>query len=171
MSVAGLYDIYVSLRPHPEFAADCVWALRQLDAEKAWRAAWLLKRLAQDGRLSDAELGAIAELSEEVNHWLARLMLCQLFAAAGCPDTFRGSLYPYLRECAGDQRVIVRAWAITALLRFRTVPGRRAEVDSLLRAARLEPSKAMRARLRRLPLRPEERDAARRARRSQRSAD
>lgn len=152
-SVAVLEAIYAGERDHPEFAIDAIWALRQLDADSAWRAVWLLMRLAQEQRLSETELTRIAECAEEQTQWISRLAICQLFSAMRCPVSARETLFPFLADCFADRRVIVRAWAISALASFREDPAYRSQVIAMFRQARSDPRKSMQARLRHLPKR------------------
>jgi hypothetical protein len=148
VSVAELERIHLVFRDGPTFEADAIFAMRQLDSGLAWRAATLLRRLAQDGRLGDDSLVRIAESADEVTHWIARLNLCQLFSVAGCPRSARESLFPFLEAACAEKRVLVRAWAVSAYATFADDPRYRRGVLEMIRKAKKERAKAMMARLR-----------------------
>lgn len=154
--VAHLERIYAAQGMSEGFAAEAIRAMRQLDAELAWRAVWLLKRLAVDGQLGDADLARIAECAEEMSDWASRLNLCQLLAATGCPPASREVLYPYLVECFANRRPMIRAWAISVLVGFQPEKKYRRAVQAMLREAQADSAGSVQARLRRLGLnRPE----------------
>ena len=124
--------------------------MRQLDSDVAWRAVWLLKQLARDRKLGEEELIRLATCADELPPWVSRLNLCQLFAITGCPPSAREALYSYLVESFGNQRVIIRAWAISVLIGFQADPIYRNVVAAMLREAQKDPAKSMQARLRHL---------------------
>jgi hypothetical protein len=150
VKVAALERIYADNHGHPEFAAAAIRAVRQLDSDLAWRAVWLLKRLARDRKLSDTDLVQLALCADEMPHWASRLNLCQLFATTGCPSSGRDALYPYLVECFANRRVMIRAWAISVLVKFQDDPKYRKQVTAMLRNARADSGSSMIARLRQL---------------------
>lgn len=152
VKVVAVEAIYARERDNPRLAADAIWAMRQLDAEVAWRAVWLLARLAQEQKLGETELAQIADRADEMTHWIARLTTCQLFSAMNCPASAREVLFPFLAECFVDRRVIIRAWAISALASFRQDPVYRKQVTAMCRKARKDPRKSMQARLRHLAM-------------------
>lgn len=148
--VAELEAIYSANSDRADLAREAVHALGVLDSVYAWRALWLLRRAAVDETISSSLLARVVEGVGGCEHWAARLVACQLFAAAPCPATAREELFPFLQRCLTDRRVIIRAWALTALLHF--VHDRRycGAVGRALRQARRDPAKAMQARLRRI---------------------
>ena len=150
VKVAALERIYADAHAHPEFAGEAIRAMRLLDSDVSWRAVWLVKRLARDRKLSEADLVRLAACAEEMSHWAARLNLCQLFATTGCPLAARDALYPYLVACFANRRVMIRAWAISALVEFQDDPKYRKQVAAMLRQARTDPGGSMIARLRQL---------------------
>ena len=150
ITVADLGRIYSDHGATKEFTDDAIRSLTLLDSDVAWRAAWLLKELAKDGKLGDPELVRIAECADALPHWAARLNLCQLFAASGCPGSARETLFPYLADCFGNRRPMIRAWAITVLSGFRTDRRFRHSVEAMIRKARADGAASMQARLRRL---------------------
>ena len=150
IKVAQLESIYAAHGAGPGFAADAISAMRLLDADRAWRAIWLLKRLAVDHRLSVPELTRVAQCAEEMTDWAARLNLCQLLAATGCPAETREALYPYLVECYANRRPMVRAWAISVLMGFEADERYQKSVLALLRDAQADSAGSIQARLRRL---------------------
>ena len=150
MDVRALEHIYRAWPEKDVLASEALFAMRQLDADLAWRAVWLLRRLAREGKLGERQLIQIAAAADEMTHWLSRLNLCQLFSTTNCPGAMREAAYPFLSECFSDRRVIVRAWAISALFGFRADPEYREPVAAMIRAAKKETGKAMQARLRHL---------------------
>ena len=150
VKVAALERIYAETHEHPEFAAAAIRAMRQLDSDIAWRAVWLLKRLARDRKLSEADQVRLALCADELPHWASRLNLCQLFATTGCPRSGRDALYPYLVECFANRRVMIRAWAISSLAEFQDDPKYRKQVAAMVRKARMDSGGSMIARLRQL---------------------
>jgi hypothetical protein len=153
VNVAALERIYGGFGNAPGFVASAISAMRQLDAEVAWRATALLRRCAQDGRLSESDLAEIAASADEVTQWIARLNLCQVFAITGCPESIREQVFPFLVNCYEDRRVIIRAWAISSLVTFQSDPAYAKEISVLVRRAGFDPQKSMQARLRQLKLR------------------
>lgn len=152
LKVAHLERIYLAHCANPALASDAFRAMRQLDSDLAWRAVWLLKRLARDGKLGEADVTRLALCAEELPHWAARLNLCQLLAETGCPIEARETLFPYLEESFTNRRVIIRAWALSVLVGFRDDARLRPRIDGMLRQARADPNPSMKARLRHLPL-------------------
>jgi len=78
------------------------------------------------------------------------VMVCQLFSRCACPVSRREDVFPFLQDCLHDRRVIVRAWALTALWQFRDDQRFRAKILAARREAEEDAGKAMVARLRRL---------------------
>jgi hypothetical protein len=152
VDVPTLTRIYAGMENASEFLADAIRALHHLDDEQAWRALWLLRRCAEDNdnRLDEDSLIRISDRAGELRHWIARLNLCQLFAATGCPPAVRETLFPVLAACFDDRRVIVKAWAISALNTFARDPNYRDQIAGMLREAKRNPAKSMQARLRHL---------------------
>lgn len=150
VKVAALERIYANHHEDPEFASGAISAMRQLDTDIAWRAAWLLKRHALDRKLSEADLERLALCAEEMTHWASRLVLCQLFAVTGCPSSVRDAVYPYFVECFANRRPMIRAWAISVLSEFQDDPKYRKRVAAMLLAAKADPAGSVIARLRRL---------------------
>jgi hypothetical protein len=146
---AGEHD-----RPEENFRDPGSELLRLLDRteeEHGWRVLWLIKRLATDAELAEEVLGELAERAPGFREWRARLTLCQIFGATACPSAARAALVPWLRDvCFRDRRVIVRAWAVSALWQIRHDPRYRREVEKISTKAAAETAPSMRARLRRL---------------------
>jgi hypothetical protein len=154
VKVAHLERIYAAHGASADFATEAIRAMRQLDADVAWRAVWLLKRLAVAHRLREADLIKITQCAEEMTHWAARLNLCQLLAATGCPAAARETLFPYLVECFANRRPMIRAWAISVLVSFQDDERYRKPVTAMLHEAQADPAASMQARLRRLDVIP-----------------
>jgi hypothetical protein len=152
IKVAHLERIYSAYGASEGFGANAISAMRQLDADVAWRAVWLLKRLAVDHRLGDTDLIRLTQCAEEMTDWASRLNLCQLLATTGCPASTREALYPYLVECFANRRPMIRAWAISVLVEFQSDERYRKSVRAMLREAHADSAGSIQARLRRLGL-------------------
>lgn len=148
VKVAQLERIYLATCASPHFVADAISAMRQMDSDLAWRAVWLLKRHARNRKLTDEDLIRLAHCAEELPHWASRLNLCQLFGITGCPLLAREALYPYLVECFGNRRPMIRAWAISVLFEFQSDKKYRKVVAAMLREARADTAGSIIARLR-----------------------
>jgi hypothetical protein len=150
LPVAALARLYAQSGAAPGFVAAVIMALGQLDPAITYRAAWLLRKAAAKAHLDGQDWARIAELADASGHWIHRLTMCQLFAESACPPALRAQVFPFLQRCFVDRRVIIRAWALTAMLLFRNDPAYRPAIQRTLRAARRDPGKSMQARLRRL---------------------
>lgn len=159
IKVAQLERIYDAHSANQNLAAEAIRAMQQLDSDVAWRAVWLLKGLAREHRLGEADLVRLAQCAEEMPHWAARLNLCQLFATTGCPASVRETLYPYLVDCFANRRPMIRAWAIAALVEFQSDEEYRKPVRAMLRQAQADPAGSIQARLRRMGIKPPKRPA------------
>lgn len=148
--VSDLERMYGAYAGRPEFVDEVIRAFRQLDPDIAWRAAWLLRRHARIHGLQEHELMRLIQCADEQEHWIARLNLCQLFAATGCPARARETLFPFLADCFRDRRTIVRAWALSALMAFRGEQAYARIVADMVRRARQDRAASMQARLRHL---------------------
>ncbi|HUG13071.1 MAG TPA: hypothetical protein VMM36_18790 [Opitutaceae bacterium] len=149
-TVATLCELYARNRDAPGFLAAVATLLEVLEEDTAWRAVWILKAAAEEGVLGVREIEIVARNLDVSRHWAARLILCQLFARVDCPEAEREILFCFLLKCFEDRRVIVRAWALSAMWRFRRDPRFRTEIERCMRAAGKDPGKAMHARLRQL---------------------
>jgi hypothetical protein len=156
VTVAELKSLYDRFKARPEFVAEVITTLHQLEPEAAWRAVWLLRRAAAESKLHQPDLGKIAGFIDGSDHWIFRLALCQLFSEAGVFPELREPVFPFLQRCFADRRVILRAWALTAMMGLEEDPAYRRTVRRLRRVAGHDSSKVMQARLRRLepPNRP-----------------
>jgi hypothetical protein len=151
--VHDLERLYSSERHRAEFLEHAVRLIEVMEAEDAWRVLWLLRRAAEDGELPQRDLGRVLQNLGLTRHWTWRLVACQLLAAVDCPRAEREYVADFLFECFEDRRVIVRAWALSAL--WRGWAGEERTRDCM-KTARRDPAKAMQARLRQLG-RPERR--------------
>src|ERR1700760_1277258 len=102
VTVADLQRIYDRSQTKESFSAACLSELEQLDNNLAWRAAWLLRQLAREDRLREADLCGIAGLADGQTHWLARMILCQLFSIEKPSQPVRNLIYPFLIDCSKD---------------------------------------------------------------------
>ena len=150
ITVAALQDIYDRFKSSPLFPETCLSELEQLDSDIAWRAAWLLRQLAREGQLDDSHLLRIAGMADGQTHWLARMILCQLFSIEKRSLRVRNLSYSFLVNCSADRRALVRAWAVTALAPFVDDLSYWPAINKILREARRDRSKAVQARLRHL---------------------
>jgi hypothetical protein len=148
--VATLRELYARNREVSGFLAEVAGLLETLDEVAACSALWILKTAAEDGVLGDREVAVVARSVGASRHWAWRLLLCQLFARVDCPESERENVFEFLVKCFVDRRVITRAWALSAMWRFRGDPRFRTEVNRCIRSARKDPGKAMQARLRHL---------------------
>ncbi|MFM7180448.1 MAG: hypothetical protein ACKO2G_03165 [Verrucomicrobiales bacterium] len=147
--VPELKAIWLARRGKP-FLREVVRALDGLDEDSAWRALWLIKRQAMESPLEKALLIDLAKRSPGFREWRARLTLCQLFSITGYPSPSREILVPWLEQCFLDRRVIVRAWAVSALWHLREDRPHRHVWEKCFAQASTEDAPSMRARLRRL---------------------
>lgn len=132
-------------------AAHWLRALDRSEEDEQWVALDRLKNLARAGGLPVEVLGGLAERAPGCPEWRARLTLCQIFGANACPEPARPSLVPWLRDCCfRDRRVIVRAWAVSAIWQIRGDPRYRSDWQAMSAEAARESAPSMRARLRRL---------------------
>lgn len=150
LGVPRLHALYADLAKNESFVRETLSAMRQLDADIAWRAIWLLNRFAKEHGLGESVIATICEEASGFAEWRARLLLCQLLSKTGCPPATRESAFPFLAACAADRHAITRAWAFTALSRFADDPEFRSEIQRILIKAGTEKSKAIQARLRQL---------------------
>ena len=150
MRVPTLRRLYPELCEQSWFVHDAIAAMEQLDAEVAWRAAWLLQRAAREQRLDDNAVARIATAADGLTHWAARLIVCQLLAATGCPASARDAASDFLVAMFDDDRAITRAWALSAMARLTDDPEYAAVYRSMWQRCQSDPSKAMQARLRQL---------------------
>lgn len=148
--VAILERVYLERRADNEFVPQLCSAFLQLDPELTWQVAWLLMRCARDDRLNEDEQAQIAEVLDEARDWVSRLCFCQLFATTGFPKQAVDAVVPFLQHCFSDRRVIIRAWAVSALAPLRRDRMHGAVVRKLMIEAQRDPAKSMQARLRRL---------------------
>ena len=160
VQIPELTEIYLRWGANPALATWAISSLEIMEPSQVWRALWLLRQIAQTRELSEQELSALAEKGDIVEHWTARLNLCQLLAATGVPASVRDELFPFLRESFSDRRQIIRAWAISALVTFQADKRFRPEIEKMLRQAHREAGKAMQARLRRLKRSGRKQDSA-----------
>jgi len=151
LSSAALDALFEAQHRRPGFVRDLLAAFRTLDPEVAWRAVWLLLRVGRaSGEMSPEVLRALARRAEEMTHWIARLTLCQLFAQFPCPESSREELFPFLDDCFGDERVIIRAWALTAMYAMKDDERFAVLVERSLAEARLDRKPSMVARIKHL---------------------
>ena len=153
LSVPELEELYAVYGQESWFIGETVRALRVLDPERAPGAVWLLAQAAKENRLEAPVLKKLVELSAELTHWTSRLVLCQLFARARCPEDSSDELFAFLEECFQDRRVIVRAWAVSAMMPLSSDPRFKRQIAAHLRNAKADPAKSMRARMRHLQAR------------------
>ncbi len=150
LTVTQLEQLYEQGKARPGFVHEVIATLGQLDPEKAHRALWLLRKVSAESCLDAAAVSRVIECSDVSEHWLFRLTLCQLLAETTCPPEAAEDAFSVLRKCFDDRRVIIRAWALTALVRLPRDRAREGEIRERVRAAERDPAKSMQARLRHL---------------------
>jgi hypothetical protein len=150
LPASALRSLYAQFHTSPTFIPDLISALDHLDPDLTHRALSLLTQAARTSPLSLEHLARIADRLDASDHWLHRLTACQLLAAAPLPLELAEDVFPFLQRAFTDHRVIIRAWALTAMLSFRDHPRFRPDVLAALRVARRDPAKSMQARLRQI---------------------
>lgn len=150
LTVTQLEQLYEQGKARPGFVDDVIAALGQLDPENAHRALWLLRKIAGEAGLDAAAISRVMEYVDVSTHWLFRLTLCQLLAETKCPPALADEVFSFLKKSFGDRRVIVRAWALTAVLQLPRRREREGKIREMVRTAERDPAKSMQARLRRL---------------------
>ncbi len=150
VTVADLERVYQKICDDPHWQRDALESLSALDEEQVHRALWLLHRRQVDQPLPLAAVEQVIEATAGARHWLVRLQVGQILALAGIPERMLEPAFDYLRECFSDRRVIVRAWALSALYPLRHDRRFSGEVRRMITAARRDPGKSMQARLRHL---------------------
>ena len=150
LTARDLNALFTQFHAQPDFARDLISALDQLDPDLTYRALSLLLKLARASLLSSADLARLIDRLDASDHWLHRLTACQLLAAQPLPPDLGPDIFPFLERCFGDRRVIIRAWALTAMMAFQSHPRFRAATRAALRTARRDPAKSMQARLRQI---------------------
>ncbi len=150
LTARDLNSLYAEFHAHPDFARDLISTLDQLDADLTYRPLALLLKLARASQLSSDHLPRLVDRLDTSDHWLHRLTACQLLAAVPLPPEFADDIFPFLQRCFTDRRVIIRAWALTAMLSFHSVPRFRPDVLAAVRVAQRDSAKSMQARLRQI---------------------
>ncbi|ATC65388.1 hypothetical protein CMV30_16350 [Nibricoccus aquaticus] len=150
LTAAQLGEIHAAFATRENVADELIRTLTLLDPPHVCRPLGLLRMIAKDRGLSPEHIAKILRHTDAFSeHWLSRLLACQLLAITGCPRENEDDTAPFLADCFRDRRVIVRAWALTVLSRF-TGPHHRKTIAALFAAARKDPAKSMQARLRQL---------------------
>lgn len=144
-----------SLPPPSDLAAHLRALARILslgDPAPARLAAWLLLRDAPSAHRDAPELARAIEAALGCDGWTVRLQTCHLLARIDCPPSLHDDAVAFLENAFTDRRVIVRAWALTALERSSRVDtSLRPRYRKLRDLAARDAAPSMRARLRRLP--------------------
>ncbi|PTY04947.1 hypothetical protein DB347_19845 [Opitutaceae bacterium EW11] len=161
ISATRLEQVYQALHAQPGFASRLVSEARRADDDRIPRLTWLLLRFARrGGAIPEEDLRRLVDAADGFTAWAARHHVCQLFEIVPCPEVCADTLFSFLSECVRDHRGITRAWALSAMERFRDRPDYAAEVTEAFRTMRIDGSKAVRARLRLLKDRQERRRRA-----------
>lgn len=147
LTSAQLGEIHAAFATRDGFTEDLIRTLPLLDASHVFRPLSLLRLIADDRCLDDTTVSKILQHLDAMDHWLARLLCCQLLAITGCPRETEDDSFPFLADCFRNRRVIVRAWALTVLSRF-TGAHHRKPIAGMIATARKDPAKSMQARLR-----------------------
>lgn len=149
LTATQLGEIHTAFATRDGFVEDLLRALPLLDQEHVCRPLGLLRMTAQDRGLDTSDISKLIQHVDLMDHWLARLLCCQLLAITGCPRKDEDDAFPFLADCFRDRRGIIRAWAITVLSHFTGADHRKA-IASMFTVARKDPAKSMQARLRHL---------------------
>ncbi|MGC4075305.1 MAG: hypothetical protein QM760_22945 [Nibricoccus sp.] len=148
LTAAQLKEIYAALSARDGFADELIRHLPLLDPPHVCRPLGLLRMIAESRGLGAGHVTRIIRHADAFSeHWLGRLLACQLLAITGCPRESEDDAFPFLADCFEDRRVIIRAWALTVLSRF-TGAHHQKSIASMLARAQKDPAKSMQARLR-----------------------
>ena len=153
LTVAQLEDLHRRHRADRAYVRTAAEAVASGSAALERAGAWLLRRTARDGGGLPAEDWAIVdEALAGVRSWYGRLILCQLMSEnPRLVDSAPREAAGFLRDCVGDPKPTVRAWAVSTFHDLgRRHPGHRVEARRIVAAARRDPAPCMRARLRHL---------------------
>jgi hypothetical protein len=107
-------------------------------------ASWMLKALAETGRLSDADLRATLQQLPALHEPDAILHVLQTVQYAPASDA--RALRDHLRPLYRHTRGMVRVWAFDAYCRGADLPAERADIAARIDAALTDRQAAMRAR-------------------------
>jgi hypothetical protein len=150
LSAGQLREIHTAFATRNDFVDELIRNLALLEPPHVCRPLGLLRMIAEDRELDASIVAKVLQHVDAMDHWLARLLCCQLLSTTGCPLENEDDAFPFLADCFRDRRVIIRAWALTALTRF-TGAHHQKSIASMRTIAKKDPSKAMQARLRHLP--------------------
>jgi hypothetical protein len=150
-SAAEMREFYERYPAPEKLPLRVVGQIPLLDGVSQGNAASLLLHCARSRALDEETLGALVEHCDAASFWVTRLALCQIFARHDCAPEHRETLFPFLEESFSDSHLITRAWALSALARFRDDAEFRTIYEFWRERAATEEAPAMRARLRHLP--------------------
>lgn len=110
---------------------------------------WLLRRAHRRGALlSEAQSRAVVALLRQDRHWEQTINLLQILDTLAIPAGEGKELYKFLYAATEHANPLVRAWAISALMKIGTGP-HRSRIDRIVAAAERGGTAAMKARIRR----------------------
>ena len=146
--VEGLRRAVAALEPSPDLLSALVTA--HADPDAAVAASWVLRHWLEGGTsLGSRRTAALVARLGDLGHADARLHVCQSIAHYDVPDRSSDSLADFLREAAGDEHKLVRAWAIDGFVRLAAQHPRFTEEAELwLERGREDPAASVRARVR-----------------------
>jgi hypothetical protein len=153
ITVARLERLYQRDRLRKNFVSEVAEMIASRSPALERAGTWLLARAAREaGTLPAGAWETVVEALAGVKGWLGRLQLCQLLARGpALLDADPDAAAHFLRDCAGDAKPFVRAWAITAWHELgRGHPAHRAEARRWLARGRRDPAKSVQARMRRV---------------------
>ena len=114
-------------------------------------AIWLLRHAHRQGTVvSAAHAKRLVGLIPLVSHWEQALNLLQILDAVEIPPAQRRAVLAFAEAAASDDRALVRAWAISVLLKVgHTLDAERDRIDRIADEALRTDKPSVRARIRR----------------------
>ncbi|MCA9288353.1 MAG: hypothetical protein KDA05_07205 [Phycisphaerales bacterium] len=154
-SVAVLEQIASAHRDDPRYL-DLVFeaaTAEPMDADHAPRsgAIWLLRNAHRQGAaFPPAQVKRLVALIPLLTHWEQALNLLQILDAVPIPANNRRAVLAFAESSASDANTLVRAWAISVLLKVgRTLNAERDRIDQIADEALRTDKASVRARIRR----------------------
>lgn len=153
LTVAQLEALYRRHRGDRNFTRTAAEAVASGSVELERAGAWLLRREAAERAGYPAEDWAVVmDALSGVRSWYGRLILCQLLSdLPQLMDPAPEDVAVFLRDCAGDPKPTVRAWAVNSFHELARRHGEfRREARRLVAVARRDRAPCVIARLRHL---------------------
>lgn len=153
LTVAQLEALHRRHRGDRNYTRTAVEAVASGSVELERAGAWLLRRVAAErGDYPAADWAVVVDALPGVRSWYGRLILCQLLSEQPqLMDAAPAEFAAFLRDCTGDPKPTVRAWAVNSFHELARRHGElRREAGRLVAAARRDRAPCVIARLRHL---------------------